>query len=133
MPTPFQWFFAAQIVYKVVITLNKVSILCLYYRIFAVATWFRYTSYGGIVFIVSSGIAYIVATIFQCTPVYGFWDRTGKDVHCIKPAPFWQSYAVLNILTDVAILALPISQIAKLRLPRPEKIGLLIIFALGAL
>lgn len=118
--------------YKVVITLNKVSILCLYYRIFSVETWFRYTSYGGIAFIVSSGTAYIVATVFQCTPVYGFWDRT-KDVQCINPASFWQSYAVLNIITDFAILAMPLSQIAKLRLPRVEKFGLSIVFALGAL
>lgn len=119
--------------YKMVITLNKVSILCLYYRIFSVDAWFRYTSYGGIAFIVSSGIAYIIATIFQCTPIYGFWDKTAKDLHCVNSAPFWQSYAVLNIITDFAILALPISQVAKLRLPRMEKVGLIIIFVLGAL
>ena len=119
--------------YKVVITLNKVSILCLYYRIFCIETWFRYASYSGIAFIVSSGIAYIIATIFQCTPVYGFWDKTTEDVQCFNCAAFWQSYAVLNIVTDFAILAMPLSQIAKLRLPRVEKIGLTIIFGLGAL
>ena len=119
--------------YKMVITLNKVSILCLYYRIFSIKTWIRYTSYAGIAFIVSSGVAYILATIFQCTPIDGFWETTIKDRHCINTVAFWQSYAFLNILTDFAILALPLSQVAKLRLPRAEKIGLTVIFALGAL
>ena len=119
--------------YKVVITLNKVSILCLYYRMFSIETWFRYTSYCGIAFIVTSGVAYIVATIFQCTPVSGFWDRSTKPLYCINCEIFWKSYALLNIITDFAILALPISQVVKLRLPRMEKLGLTFIFALGAL
>lgn len=128
-----QWFYAAQVMYKVVITLNKVSILCLYYRIFSIDKPFRYICYGANMFIISSGVAYIVATIFQCSPIRGFWDKTAKDIHCINSGAFWMSYAVLNITTDVAILCLPIRQIMLLRLPRMDKIGLGCVFLLGAL
>ncbi len=128
-----QWFFGAQIMYKVVITLNKVSILCLYNRIFSVEKWFRWTCYAANAFIISSGFAYIVATVFQCTPVSGFWNKSIKDLYCINSQSFWMSYALLNIITDFAILALPVTQVMKLRLPLLQKIGLTCIFALGAL
>lgn len=118
--------------YKVVITLNKVSILCLYLRIFIDKT-FRWICFSGIAFIASSGMAFILATIFQCTPVAGYWDRAIKGAHCIKSEPFWFSYAMINIVTDVAILALPVRQIIKLQLPRRDKIGLMGVFLIGGL
>jgi hypothetical protein len=72
-----KWFYGANIVYKVVLMFNKISIACLYYRIFAVSSHsFRIACHIMNAWIVSSSLAFIVATIFQCTPVAAFWDRT---------------------------------------------------------
>ena len=72
-----KWFYGANIVYKVVLMFNKISIACLYYRIFAVSSHsFRIACYIMNAWIVSSSLAFIIATIFQCTPVAAFWDLT---------------------------------------------------------
>ncbi|KAK4962359.1 hypothetical protein LTR66_012678 [Elasticomyces elasticus] len=115
-----------------VITFNKISILYLYLRIFIDQT-FRRVCYLGIAFIATTGIAYVVATIFQCTPMSAFWNRTIRDKHCVNSGAFWISYSVLNIATDLFILALPIRQIVSLHLPRSDKLALLGVFLLGAL
>ncbi|TKA50093.1 hypothetical protein B0A49_12119, partial [Cryomyces minteri] len=61
-----------------------------------------------------------------------FWDKTIRDKHCVNSAAFWISYSVLNIATDLFILALPIRQIVGLHLPRADKLALLGVFLLGA-
>ncbi|KAJ5787486.1 hypothetical protein N7457_002476 [Penicillium paradoxum] len=73
-----KWFFGAQIVYKIVITVNKLSFLCLYLRIFPQRA-FRVTCYGGLGVIAAWGLAYLFLTIFQCDPMASFWDITVKN------------------------------------------------------
>ena len=73
------------------------------------------------------------ATIFQCVPVNAYWDKSIKTAKCINSDAFWYAYAIINIVTDVWILALPMPQIRKLQLPRQEKLGVMMVFALGAL
>ncbi|KAI9821279.1 MAG: hypothetical protein M1827_004015 [Pycnora praestabilis] len=124
-------FYVAQIVYKMVVTLNKISILSLYLRIFIGQT-FRRIVYGAIVFIAVSGAAFIVTTIVQCMPLAAAYDKTIKPATCINSTAFWFTYAVINIITDVAILLLPSRQIKHLNLPTREKVGLFGVFTLGA-
>jgi hypothetical protein len=125
-------FFAAQVMYKVVLTFDKISILCMYYRIFKVDHTFRIASHAVNAFIILSGTAYILATIFQCTPVAGFWNKT---IHpkCINSEAFWISYATINILTDIVLLTLPIRQVMKLNVSKVEKFGLILVFFTGCL
>ncbi|RHZ52698.1 hypothetical protein CDV55_103566 [Aspergillus turcosus] len=125
-----KWFYGAQIVYKVVITVNKISFLCLYLRIFIQPT-FRRICYGGIAFLTAWGLAYILVTIFQCTPVAAFWDKTITHKTCVNSKAQWLSYAVINIVCDVLILAMPIYPVSKLHLARGKKIALAVIFGLG--
>ncbi|KAK5136734.1 hypothetical protein LTR04_004513, partial [Oleoguttula sp. CCFEE 6159] len=125
------WFYAAQVMYKVVITFNKLSILYLYLRIFIDRT-FRWMCLAGIAFTASMGIAYVLATILQCTPIPAFWDKSIQVKHCIDNEAFWTSYSAINIATDFAILALPIRQVMFLHLPRVDKFALVGVFLLGA-
>ncbi|KAF7171023.1 hypothetical protein CNMCM5623_003509 [Aspergillus felis] len=125
-----KWFYGAQIVYKVVITVNKISFLCLYLRIF-IQPVFRRVCYGGIAFLSAWGLAYILVTIFQCTPVAAFWDKTISKKSCVNSKAQWLSYAVINIVCDVAILALPIYPVSKLHLAQGKKIALAVIFGMG--
>ncbi|KAF2097474.1 hypothetical protein NA57DRAFT_77731 [Rhizodiscina lignyota] len=125
-----KWFFAAQVVYKLVITLDKVAILCMYYRIFQVNQGFRIAAHCVNAFIILSGIAYILATIFQCTPVSGTWNKT-INPKCINSEAFWISYATINIFTDLVLLILPVRQVMRLKLSRLEKLGLCLVFCTG--
>lgn len=127
-----KWFFGAQIVYKIVITVNKLSFLCLYLRIFP-QRLFRWICYCGLVLITVWGLAYLFLTIFQCKPISSFWDMTIKDPECLDKEGLWMSYSIVNIILDLLILALPIYPLTQLRLQRAKKIGLLVVFGMGAL
>jgi hypothetical protein len=119
--------------YKVVITFNKMALLLFYLRVFPQKK-FRLICYAGLIFVGSSGFAFIIATIFQCTPVAYYWDRTlPGGGHCILSAPFWISYATINIVTDFFILCLPMPLLYSLSLSKKNKWGVMGCFALGGL
>ncbi|KAH6612741.1 hypothetical protein C7974DRAFT_84641 [Boeremia exigua] len=126
-----KWFYGAHIVYKVVLMFNKISIACLYYRIFAVSSSsFRVACHVMNVWIITSSLAFIVATIFQCTPVSAFWDRS-IPFKCFKNEPWWISYASTQISTDFALLLMPLPVIRKLSMGRTEKLGICLVFGTG--
>ncbi|KAJ5194221.1 hypothetical protein N7491_001557 [Penicillium cf. griseofulvum] len=125
-----KWFFGAQVVYKIVIAVNKLSFLCLYLRIFPQRT-FRWICYYGLGVISVWGAAYVFLTIFQCKPMASFWDKTIKNPNCLDKEGLWMSYSVINIIFDLLILALPIYPLSQLRLQRAKKIGLLVVFGMG--
>ncbi|KAJ8113603.1 hypothetical protein OPT61_g4301 [Boeremia exigua] len=126
-----KWFYGANIVYKVVLMFNKISIACLYYRIFAVfSNSFRIACHVMNVWIVASSLAFIIATAFQCTPISAFWDRR-PPFKCFKNEPWWISYATTQILTDFALLLMPLPVIRKLSMGRTEKIGICVVFGTG--
>jgi hypothetical protein len=116
----------------VVITLNKVALLVFYLRIFPNRK-FRILCYAGMVFVGFSGIAYIIATTFQCAPVAYYWNRTISGGHCILSGPFWISYATINIVTDFYILCLPMPLLYHLSLSKKSKWGIMGCFAMGGL
>ncbi|PGG96883.1 hypothetical protein GX51_07620 [Blastomyces parvus] len=122
--------FIAQVLYKVILCLTKTSIVLLYLRIFYAQQFFRWACYALIIFNIVSGIAYIPPTIWQCSPVYAFWDRSVSH-RCINNLGSWLSYALINILTDLAILILPIRQVMHLQLRKNDKIAVVFVFALG--
>lgn len=129
-----KWFYVANIMYKVVLMFNKISIACLYYRIFAISrNSFRIACHIMNAWIISSSLAFIIATIFQCTPVAAFWDRTIPNFRCFKNEPWWISYATTQISTDFVLLAMPLPQIMTLSMGRTEKLGICLVFGTGAL
>ncbi|EER28470.1 hypothetical protein CPC735_063430 [Coccidioides posadasii C735 delta SOWgp] len=119
------------LIYKIVISLTKVAILLLYLRLFSVQKVFRWLCYALIALTVLSGIAYTPLTIWQCSPVQAFWDRSIPH-QCIGNQHWRLSYSVINIGTDFLILFLPIQRIFCLQLERRDKIALIFIFSLGA-
>ena len=89
--------------------------------------------YFGIAFCAACGLAFILVTIWQCTPLAAFWDKSIPGGHCFHSKAFWFSYSIINIATDVCILALPIRQILSLELATRDKLGLVGIFSVGIL
>jgi len=75
----------------------------------------------------------VVSTVFQCKPIAGFWDAKLPGMKCYNTDAFWYAYAIINIITDVIVWALPLPEIKKLHLPSLQRWGLAAIFALGLL
>ena len=131
-----KFFWLAQTPYKIVVCLNKISVVLLYQRIFIssilISRHFRWMCYCALAIVGASGVATVFATIFQCVPIQRSWD---KDIegNCIDSSEFWVANAVINISTDVVVLALPIREISELQLQTKEMILLYSVFLLGGL
>lgn len=127
-----KWFYGAQVAYKFVLTLNKMSICHMIYRIFNISSErFRRTCLAVQALIFISGVAYIIGTFFQCTPVSAFWNKSIEHKWCFNQKPWWISYAALQIFFDFVLLALPVRQVLKLQMSRLERFGLILVFSTG--
>ncbi|CAN9402319.1 unnamed protein product [Alternaria sp. RS040] len=111
---------------------NKISVVCLYYRIFAITTKsFRIACHIMNAWVIMTGFAFTIATVFQCTPIAAFWDKTISGARCFKNEPWWISYATVQITTDFMLLAMPFRRILGLSMGRAEKLGVALVFGTG--
>ncbi|KAJ2902885.1 hypothetical protein MKZ38_010696 [Zalerion maritima] len=136
--TALKLFFIAQTPYKVVVCLNKVATILLYLRIFF-GRGFRIACFTVMGIVVCWSIGAIGVTIFQCWPIERSWTDDedldlpdGEEATCIDKGSFWIAYAVMNILTDVMVLSIPIRPILKLQLGLKDRVLLCCIFLLGS-
>jgi len=112
-------------------TLVKISILCLYARVFRTTRMYK-VYLGMIAFVAVYGLWLILSGIFGCVPVQAFWDIT-LPANCLPREPLWYANAAGNIFTDFAVFLSPFLVLKTSSLPRRQKIGLHVVFLLGFL
>ncbi|EMR62632.1 putative cfem domain-containing protein [Eutypa lata UCREL1] len=78
-------------------------------------------------------LASVFAGIFHCWPIeYGWTSWTGEtEGKCFNFNLFAWAHAIISIVLDIFILALPIPTLAKLQMGRRKKINLFIMFSVG--
>ncbi|GMF81341.1 unnamed protein product [Aspergillus oryzae] len=76
--------------------------------------------------------AFVPTAIFQCTPVARAWDIDIPG-HCINLQLGFYCVALPNILTDIAILSLPIRSCWQLHRSVLYRLSLIGVFMLGIL
>ncbi|KAF2234916.1 hypothetical protein EV356DRAFT_501194 [Viridothelium virens] len=134
--------FVTEISYTLTIVMVKFSVLVMYWRIFRESKTVRIAIYvlGGVV--AAWGVAFLLVTIFDCSPVKGAWTRFSMEavmnpamapVCRVQAEPAYLSNSAINIVTDIAILILPMYQVWQLNLPRAQKLAVCGIFAIGIL
>lgn len=116
--------------YNLALSFSKASIIFLYLRIF-VNSRIRIACFIVLGFVIAYGIELFVAGIFTCTPVQFFWDKTIPGGTCIDEKIAWFANAGINIASDFGIILLPMPAIKKLHMPPRQKIGLMLILAVG--
>lgn len=123
------------IVYAPTVFFIKLSILLLYLRIFVPnrkADMFTFVGVHAILW--PTLLFYVIHTffvIFICTPREKLWNPTIQHGHCLDITAHFKSTGVFNVITNFAILILPIRSVWKLQLPLKKKIGICTIFATG--
>lgn len=117
--------------YNFSLTLTKAAIVALYLRIFTTP---RFVLAGRIVIGVVTiyGLWTVISAFLNCLPVESFWDKSVPG-RCIPTAFLWFFNGGLNIATDLVILGLPVPVLSHLRLPKRQKIGVMLIFLTGSL
>lgn len=122
---------ADQIVYNPAVVAIKSSILLLYRRLFPgrhfhIVLW----CVGG--FVLSYSFAQSVVEVFECSPVNSLWNPQVKG-KCINLSAELVASSVLNVVTDVFILVLPLPILWRLQISMERKLQLIGIFSLGGL
>ncbi|KZL87791.1 integral membrane protein [Colletotrichum incanum] len=122
-------FYISIVCYNFAILFIKLSFLCQYYRVMVVPR-LRKIYAVALVIVGAWSTSQLFISALQCMPVSGFWDKSVK-AKCIPNQPQWYVNAAGNIITDVAVFALPMPIFWHLSLPRKQKILLMGIFSLG--
>ncbi|OLN87826.1 hypothetical protein CCHL11_00535 [Colletotrichum chlorophyti] len=120
---------AFECIYVTAVMFVKISLLLMYRRIFP-SRGFKIAVMilGGLT--IAWWIAIVLVCVFQCTPVskaYMPWI----EGTCIDLKASFIGNAIPNIMTDVAILCLPINQVWKLQVTLAQRLSLCFMFLLG--
>jgi hypothetical protein len=110
----------------------KLSILLLYlrlspYQLFRIAVWVV------VVATVTYSVLGSFEFVFNCQPIAKNWDITITDGKCINVAKILMTHGSLNIVTDIAMLVLPITLVRKLKMSMKQKVALAALFMTGTL
>lgn len=111
---------------------TKTSICLFYLTLAKNHPVFRWTTIATLVVVNVAGAALTFLAIFQCRPVgAAFDDPILPSAMCIDIVTLYLSSAPVNIITDLALLFLPMPILTSMRLPRNEKLILIITFSFG--
>lgn len=110
---------------------TKTSILIFYLRISRnTQAILRFASYVTLAVVNVAGVVLTFLNAFQCSPVRAAYDQTTNS-RCMSIVTLYLCSAPVNIITDLAILVLPIPVLTGMRLPQRQKTVLVVTFALG--
>ncbi|KAL8687920.1 MAG: hypothetical protein Q9218_006037 [Villophora microphyllina] len=111
---------------------TKTSICLFYLTLAKNHPIFKWATIATLVAVNVAGTALTFLNIFQCHPVNGgFYQASGSDVKCIDIIALYLSSAPINIITDLALLLLPMPVLTAMRLPRNEKLIVIVTFSFG--
>lgn len=111
---------------------TKTSILIFYLRLSKnTERVLRIASWAVLILVNVAGVVLTFLNIFQCRPIRAAFDTYSGTAQCIPLLTEFICSAPINIVTDLAILALPLPVLTGMRLPRKQKIILVLTFALG--
>lgn len=131
----YQALFIGDMLYFLGIMFTKISILCLYVRIFKVNKTFRALCYGMMGFTVVYLLLFFFLFAFNCNPPARTWHLIGwtGGGSCFNNIKTGYAIGGINIFTDVVLLVMPLPLLWKLKIPRTQRIGLISIFCTGLL
>lgn len=121
---------ASTIIYNIAITLVKVALLHFYLTIFGLDKTFRKVTYTVMAIIVGLGIGWCLEAVLICRPLRKDWDPQTPGV-CGSNKNGVLVGGILNVITDFAIIALPIPMVWRLQMAPQRKIALTFVFGLG--
>ena len=122
--------YAFSVLYNPALMLTKTSILAFFLTLARDNPLFRWCNYLTLIVVNVAGLALTFLSIFQCRPVSaGFLYPTPQNADCTDIVTLYLSSAPVNIITDLAILFLPMPTLTGMRLPRKQKIILVVTFS----
>lgn len=110
----------------------KTSILVFYMTLTRNQKVSRCANYATLFVVNAAGLALTLVNVFQCRPIGAvFLSDLPAYAHCTDIVTLYLSSSPVNIITDLAILILPMPLLTTMRLPFKQKIILVITFSFG--
>ncbi|KAF7193563.1 L-fucose-proton symporter [Pseudocercospora fuligena] len=124
--------YAFSILYQPALMATKTSILAFYLTFSTANRIFRWACYATLFIVNAGGFALTMVTVFQCNPISAvFQPITPAGAKCTDILTIYLASIPLNIITDLAILFLPMPILTSMRLPKKQKIILVVTFGFG--
>lgn len=73
---------------------------------------------------------YLLIDLIRCRPISGYW-KASITQDCINIHPTLVSIATLNSISDFLVFLWPAKQLWSVQLPRKQRVGLILMFAIG--
>lgn len=118
--------------YITTVTAPKLAVLSMYLSIFGRSPKFRLACYVTTSIIIFNFFGNVAAGFGSCIPLNYLWKAV-KTGHCFNFDKWYRWVRVISILSDIAVIALPIPLTLRLQMPTRKKLGLLFTFSLGGL
>lgn len=83
--------------------------------------------------VIGSCVGVVVSLLAACSPFVKNIDVTVKEGECINKASLYIATGILNIITDIMVLVLPIPMVLGLQMVRSRKIMLIVLFGVGSM
>ncbi|KAK4549828.1 hypothetical protein LTR36_005129 [Oleoguttula mirabilis] len=124
--------YAFTVLYQPALMALKTSILAFYLSLPTTSRTFKWASIATLFVVNAGGFALTMVTVFQCRPISATFDSVvPASASCTDIVTIYLSSAPLNLITDFAILFLPMPILTGMRLPRKQKIILVVTFSAG--
>lgn len=131
-----QYFYMMEILYFILITLVKICLSLFYLNIFP-GRGIRKLLWITVGFHVAFGLTFILKTTLQCRPVEYNWTRFDGNPQtagqCIDIHASGWANGILGVVADIWLIALPLTQVQKLRLHWKKKVGAAVMFMTGGM
>lgn len=126
---------STQVLYIISLCNIKISILFFYDRIFgAPKPTFRYVLLAMGCFVIAYGVAGVLGSILQCVPTSSnSWKPYSNSTSLCIHYSLVFIMGVVNVVTDVGILSLPIPLVWSLRMSKSRRWQVVAVFSLGGL
>ncbi|KAJ5231531.1 uncharacterized protein N7469_006119 [Penicillium citrinum] len=124
--------YAFTVLYNPALMTVKTSILVFYLTLTRNQKVFRWANYVTLFVVNAAGFALTMINVFQCRPVSAaFFSTVPPGATCTDIVTLYLSSSPVNIITDLAILFLPMPILTQMRLPFKQKAILVITFSFG--
>ena len=121
--------YAVQILYPLIVTTVKFSILFLYFRL-SPCDKFHKLVLGHMLLCTAGGMIASIIAALQCTPIAKAWN-VSLPGECFDQYTLFQGVVIFNLVTNIIIILLPMPTVWYLHMPRKQRFLLLGIFSIG--
>ncbi|KAK3113861.1 hypothetical protein LTR53_008436 [Teratosphaeriaceae sp. CCFEE 6253] len=126
--------FAAKLMFTLAATFTRLSLICFYYRLVKDSglRWFTWVLHASLAWTVAVCLTFLAEVIWLCIPIQAYWVFPPMaHAYCLDEGKVMLGGGVINSVSDLLTTVLPIPIVARLQMPRRQRLGVCVLLCLG--